>query len=91
MCGRLAQLMDQMGVEAFFGATPEDEATWRTTYNGAPSQDLVVVRRRAGATTWRTMRWGLQAQWVTSGPRPINARAETVRRGAMFRRAFSAR
>jgi putative SOS response-associated peptidase YedK len=53
-------------------------------WNGAPSQELLVIRRnhRTGEVSLDPLRWGLIPNWCadpTGGRRPINARCETVR------------
>ena len=87
MCGRIvvARPVDVLAV--FFGAAevvaPERAPSW----NVAPTSDVLVV---AGTRTGRrlgTMRWGLVPSWSTDydgGPRPTNARVESILDKAMF-------
>src|SRR5215218_6296672 len=64
-------------------------------YNGAPSQDLWVIRRNheTGERTLDKLRWGLIPSWMTEKPKPppINARCETVAKLPMFRNAYATR
>lgn len=67
-------------------------------YNIAPSQEVPVVRRRAGgdgaARELAMLRWGLIPFWARDeriGYKLINARAETVAEKPSFRAAFRAR
>ena len=82
MCGRVVssssvtQLVDWLRVDEV--VAPDLPPSW----NVAPGRDLYVVAgTRAGARRLGVMRWGLVPSWSTdpsSGPRPINARAETL-------------
>ena len=65
-------------------------------YNGAPSQDLLVIRRNhnTGETSLDPLRWRLTPYWCTDpkgGRKPINAKAETVARLPTFRDAYARR
>ena len=60
-------------------------------YNIAPSQRIVAVRE-SGATC--QFEWGLVPRWSkdpSKGPRPINARAETLTQKPSFKSAFKSR
>lgn len=65
-------------------------------FNIAPSQRVVVVGRKPdgsgrGAVA---MTWGFVPHWAkspTDGPRPVNARAETIQTSAPFRDSFRSR
>ncbi len=82
MCGRVvssssvSQLVGWLQVDEV--VAPELPPSW----NVAPGRDLyVVVATRAGTRRLGLMRWGLVPSWSTdptSGPRPINARAESL-------------
>jgi hypothetical protein len=74
--------------------TPDDPRVTKSMarYNGAPSQDLLVIRRhpKTGAYRLDLLRWGLIPNWTTeASPRvkPINATAERVATAPMFREA----
>lgn len=65
-------------------------------YNGAPSQDLLMIRRNrdTGEVSLDPLRSGLIPYWCTDpkgGRKPINAKAETVARLPMFRDAYARR
>jgi len=59
----------------------------RSRFNVAPSQSMPVVVRRE-ETEMVLMQWGLVPHWArdpAGGPRPLNARAETLAERTMFR------
>jgi putative SOS response-associated peptidase YedK len=65
-------------------------------WNGAASQDLLVIRRnhQTGMVSLDPLRWGLipyRCQDPTGGRKPINARRETVRTLPTFRDAYRQR
>ena len=64
-------------------------------YNGAPSQQLWVIRRnpRTGERSLDLLQWGLIPYWCKDKPKPppMNAKAETVDRLPMFREAYRKR
>ena len=63
-------------------------------YNVAPSQLIAVVGTRAGGGRGLAMfRWGFVPYWAqdTKGPRPVNAKAETIAEKPSFRDAFRQR
>jgi hypothetical protein len=69
-------------------------SAWR--YNGAPSQELLVIRQnhKTGERTLEPLSWGLIPYWckdLKGGRRPINAMAETVHLKPMFREAYERR
>ncbi len=95
MCGRYAAFLPAEAVARLFHTVnplPNVAASW----NVAPSQDAMVVRRHpeTGARHLDLLKWGLVPHW-TKDPahtqRPINARAETVATSGMFRSAFAQR
>jgi hypothetical protein len=62
-------------------------------WNGAPSQDLLVIRRNrhTGEVSLDPLRWGLIPYWCrdpNGGRKPINAKCETVRTLPTFRDAY---
>ena len=62
-------------------------------YNIAPSQPVAVVGLKADGSARGLVRmnWGFVPRWAkspTDGPRPVNAKAETVRTSAPFRASF---
>lgn len=74
-------LADYFGVEAVAG--PE----LPPTYNAAPTATLYAVAATRSGNRLGTMRWGLVPPWAQRpdrGPRPINARVETLLDKATF-------
>lgn len=62
-------------------------------YNIAPSQLVAVIGTKAGGGRGLAMfRWGFVPGWANEpGPRPVNAKAETVAEKPSFRDAFRQR
>ena len=95
MCGRFASLLPPHAVQALFGAAgalPNVAPSW----NVAPSQDAMVVRRHpdSGERRLDLLRWGLVPGWtkdLKAARKPINARSETAAGSGMFRAALAAR
>lgn len=97
MCGRIIQSggPELPGLKTTLG-TPEDSRVRTPRYNGAPSQDLLVIRRHPGTGAYVAdlLRWGLVPYWVKDArprSRPINAKAEGIAGAAMFRNAYAKR
>jgi len=90
MCGRFTLLLgaDELAREfglVFSGLHIEKR------FNIAPGQVVIVVRPAKGGLALDAMTWGLVPSWSKepgSGPRPINARAETLAEKPMFRGPF---
>jgi putative SOS response-associated peptidase YedK len=94
MCGRIIQA-GFGGMKILMG-TPDDSRIKKPRYNGAPSQDLVVIRRHpeTGDNKPDLLRWGFIPSWVNDakgGRKPINARAEGIAGTAMFKAAYAKR
>ena len=95
MFSRFASALTPRAVRQLFEATgplPDIVPSW----NIAPDQDAIVVRRRpqTGERRLDLHRWGLVPHWSThagSARKPCNARAETVARTPIFREAFARR
>jgi putative SOS response-associated peptidase YedK len=95
MCGRYVQTMPAGAMRELFrtnGAVPNLPPSW----NVAPTQSAPVVLRHpeTGEPHVDRLRWGLRPRWVKAakGARePINARAETVATGPMFKQAYAKR
>jgi putative SOS response-associated peptidase YedK len=90
MCGRysLAVSGDDL-VEAFQASLERD--AFRPRYNVAPGQKMPVLTN-ADPGAFAHMTWGLLPSWtkeLATARKPINARAETVRELATFRRPFA--
>ena len=91
MCGRYSLIAPPGLVKERFGA--EFSTDFAPTYNAAPSQHLPVITNAAPEQV-RLMQWGLVPAWVkdrTSGPQPINARAETLAEKPSFRQLLQRR
>lgn len=95
MCGRFALDMKEERLALLFSI---DEVTdsLPPRYNIAPGQPIAVIgmkpdgKRRGLAK----LQWGLVPRWANdlrSGPRPINARAESVLDRPLFRDSFHTR
>jgi putative SOS response-associated peptidase YedK len=96
MCGRFVLSLDEDGLLRSYVAESRDGApVWSPTYSVAPSTLAPVVRERVDedGTIRRVLepaRWGLHPSWAKDkGPRPINARYETVHTNGMFRAPFA--
>jgi len=94
MCGRIIQA-GFGGMKIMMG-TPDDPRIKKPRYNGAPSQDLVVIRRhpKTGENEIDLLRWGLIPYWVKEAnpkTKPINATAERVASAPMFKNAYAKR
>jgi putative SOS response-associated peptidase YedK len=99
MCGRITQKSppDQLRLTILLG-TPDDPRVTKAKarYNGAPSQDLLVIRHhpKTGEYQQDLVRWGLIPNWtkeVSPKLKPINATAERVATAPMFREAYARR
>ena len=91
MCGRTSLYRDPIDIEDAFDAAIAFD--YRPRYNIAPREDLAVITADADETI-TAKEWGLVAPWADDpddGPRPINARAETVAEKSMFAEAFAER
>ncbi len=97
MCGRYASFLPPEALRAIFHtANPLPNAA--PTWNMAPTQDALVVRRhpQTGERHLDVLRWGLIPRTAKDVKgdrtnRPINARAETVTRNSLFRDSFARR
>jgi putative SOS response-associated peptidase YedK len=94
MCGRVVQKTPLAEIRVLF-ETVNPVPNAAATYNGAPTQNLAVVRLDAeGRRSLDLMRWGLIPSWAKDkaiGPRLINAMAETVATKPAFRDPFRRR
>ena len=85
MCGRYSFVMPAPAAEQRFNAKFTESTP--PTYNAAPSQRLPVITNAAPGQI-QLLRWGLIPAWShdpTGGPKPINARAETLADKPSFR------
>src|SRR5205085_4899058 len=95
MCGRFVQKTPLGEIQVLFetaNAVPNNPPR----YNAAPTDSLAVVRfnPQTGQRSLDLLRWGLVPLWAkdpSSGPKCINARAETVASNTIYRDAFERR
>ena len=91
MCGRTSLFTPQPEIERRFNA--EFDRDFEPRYNIAPRDDLVVVHDE-DTETLTFDEWGFVPSWADDfdeGPRPINARAETVDENNLCRLSFEKR
>ncbi len=97
MCGRVIQKSppDRLGLQIVDGLENRGADRWSNVpprYNGAPSQDLWVIRRNptTGERSLDLLRWGLVPHFCAAKPKPppINAPAESVAKNELFRDAY---
>ena len=95
MCGRYFQQRGPASVARYFETVnplPNFAASW----NRAPTQDAMVVRRHpeTGQRHLDALRWGLVPRWAKDpsvGSRMINARSESLAEKPAFHEAFARR
>lgn len=85
MCGRYSIYTDAGELAKLFNLS--NLCVFDPNYNAAPSQNLpIIIKDRIGLA-----KWGFVPEWAADdydGPKPINARAETVAEKPMFRDSF---
>ena len=98
MCGRVIQSSAPIRYAIVDGMNVRDSRVhnYPPRWNGAPSQDLLVIRRnhKTGEVSLDPLRWGLIPYWCEDpkgGRKPINAKCETVRTLPSFREAYRKR
>jgi putative SOS response-associated peptidase YedK len=92
MCGRFAFTSPVEAMRQLFGV--EERPNLAPRYNIAPTQDVVIVRRRDDERRLALVHWGLLPSWAkdrSMASRLINARAETLAEKPSFRAAFHSR
>lgn len=94
MCGRFVSVSSlDLLVERFAVDEVTTEAL-EPRWNVAPTQDVYAVLGDERGRRLGTLRWGFVPYWakaLTKGPRPINARIESLAESSMFGRAFERR
>ena len=97
MCGRVIQGSGPLRFGIVGGVDARDSPVhnFPPRWNGAPSQELLVIRRNpdTGQVSLDPLRWGLIPYWckdLKGGRKPINAKCETVRDLPTFRDATGA-
>lgn len=97
MCGRYATARSSGDLARLFDAVDETDGRLVADFNVAPTDPVPVVRwgsRQPGGRALTVARWGLVPHWARdprSGPRMINARAETVATSAAYAPSFAHR
>ena len=98
MCGRVIQSSTPIYYAIVDGMNVRDSRVhnYPPRWNGAPSQDLLVIRRnhKTDEVSLDPLRWGLIPYWCEDpkgGRKPINAKCETVRTLPSFREAYRKR
>jgi putative SOS response-associated peptidase YedK len=98
MCGRVIQSSAPIRYAIVDGMNVRDSRihNYPPRWNGAPSQDLLVIRRnhKTCEVSLDPLRWGLIPYWCEDpkgGRKPINAKCETVRTLPSFREAYRKR
>lgn len=96
MCGRFTLAIDADGLLRAYVASPADHADeWEPLFSIAPATPAPVLHERLTdegelVRTLGPATWGFRPAWAKAkGPRPINARLETVATNGMFRSAFA--
>lgn len=90
MCGRISRSSPRSVLADEFGIAEFVNVDLAPRYNIAPSQMVEAMVRDGAAVRLGPMRWGF-ANEPGAARAPINARAETVSRIAVFREAFAKR
>ena len=93
MCGRYSLNTPLQALEVLLQPWLRDvDAGWLNHYAPRrlirPGEPVLALRREHGLSVTSHMLWGLLPGWVKdplAGPRPINARAETLEENASFR------
>ncbi len=91
MCGRYTVISPASALAKRFSA--KEAPTPAPTFNAAPSQALPIITNAAPQQI-QLVRWGLVPSWSrdpASGPKPINARAETLAEKPSFRQLLARR
>lgn len=91
MCGRFTLHTEKQILSRRFRVEPEALEAYRPSYNVAPTQAVLTMRRIEEARRVTPMRWGLVPGWAKDPaklPSMINARAETAPSRPAYRRPF---
>lgn len=91
MCGRYTFVTPAPAIEDHFEAAFREALA--PSYNAAPSQRLPVITD-AAPDVIQALQWGLIPSWTRdpkAGPKPINARAETLAEKPSFRQLVQRR
>jgi putative SOS response-associated peptidase YedK len=91
MCGRYTVIAPAPALAERFSA--QEAGLPAPTFNAAPSQALPIITNAAPGQI-QLVRWGLVPSWSrdpASGPKPINARAETLAEKPSFQQLLARR
>jgi len=94
MCGRFARTSSRSVIRDEFGLAKSPAIDLSPRYNVCPGEAVLAVVGGPSGRTLTTLRWGFVpgfARDASTGPRAINARAETVAARPAFRDAFKRR
>jgi putative SOS response-associated peptidase YedK len=94
VCGRIVVARPVDVLAAFFGASEVVAGNRSPSWNVAPGADILAIAQTRSGRRLGTMRWGLVPNWSTepaNGPRPINARIESVLDKPMFAESLARR
>ena len=94
MCGRFAVIRQLDELARLFEAGLIRMEPFAPNYNVAPTTVIPSVINEDGQRVVTGLTWSFTPRWAKAlrdGPRPINARRETVATSGMFRDAFSRR
>jgi putative SOS response-associated peptidase YedK len=94
MCGRFAVMRQLEELARLFEAGLIRMEPYAPNFNVAPTTLVPAVINEDGERVITELSWGFTPRWAKArrdGPRPINARRETVASSGMFRNAFSRR
>jgi len=93
MCGRYTVITPALALAQRFGASSPTGPAPAPTFNAAPSQALPILTNAAPRQI-QLVPWGLVPAWSrdpSAGPKPINARAETLAEKPSFRQLLQRR
>ena len=94
VCGRIVVASPVDVLAGFFGVSDVVADPRPASWNVAPGAEVLAVAGSRGGRRLGTMRWGLVPSWSpdpAAGPRPINARVETLLERAMFAESLARR
>jgi putative SOS response-associated peptidase YedK len=94
MCGRIVVARPVDVLAAFVGAADVVADERGPSWNVAPGADVLVVAGTRAGRRLGTMRWGFVPSWSTDadgGPRPTNARVESILDKPMFAESLARR
>ncbi|MEP6856543.1 MAG: SOS response-associated peptidase [Pedococcus sp.] len=94
MCGRVVVASPLDVLAGYFGVVEVVAPDRPPSWNVAPGAELLAVAGTPSGRRMGTMRWGLVPSWSnhpSAGPRPINARVETLLDKVVFGEALARR